>query len=208
MANNPEPFKQNGLGTVGFTETSPSTWYGVAIRQNGSLRLFIDSNTVVAGRPVGRAWGSFPHQCSVEVVSFFPQVFQLDRIIEARPVVVKSAEALENGQMRLCGCNMNLQGTSLDTVTVNGLTTQVVSRTTGLDGYDVVVLAPLTPVYGGNTIGIGLTIQGKTFTSEVRTTGLEAPVEPPPPPPPTAEEPVGTRPGTASPPTPRRGSRF
>ena len=204
-AEDPEPYKSNGLGSVAFYKNN---WDGVAYRwRDGPLRLLTSTGEVVNGRPIQQIWGSSPHLCSVLVPTLIDVALTLDRILEFRPIFVKSAEALEGGRTRICGC-FNPAGTQLDTVLVDGLTAQVVSRSVGPDGYDAIVIEPSTPLYSGVTSSIGLTVNGaKTFSSEVKVTGIERPVEPPPPPP-TAEEPVGTRPGTASPPTSRRGSRY
>ena len=207
-ADDPEPYKQNGLGSVAFYK---GNWDGVAYRwRDGPLRLLTFTGEVVAGKAIPQIWGSSPHLCSVLVPTLIDAALTLDRLLEFRPIFVKSAEALEGGRTRICGC-FNPAGTQLDTVLVEGLTARVVSRSVGADGYDVLVLEPAIPLYNGVTSNIGLTVNGaKTFFTDVKVTGIEASVEPPPPPPPPpppSDESIGTSTSTRSPDTGRRGRR-
>ncbi len=170
----------NGLQAIAYrpvTSSSSYTNYGVATVLNKKLTSVLQTGEVIGGRAISSIgdWVA-PHSCSVSVFDADAASGIYQRVVTVFPVIITSLSAGPDGRTaRMGGCGLNLEGTTLDNISIGGATAEVISRETDpTTGQDVLILRPLSPVYAG-PVEAAVTINGRRFASTLIASGPSAP---------------------------------
>ncbi len=168
----------NGLGAVPYrTQSAKNVWEhdGVAIGKDGSFQTLIKAGDVVGGSPISKVGGDIaPHRCSVTVPIVDQSTGRYGKILDVRPVFVRTLVASSDGKTaRVSGC-VNIEGTTLDSLSIGGATAEVVRRGVDPDGYDYIEVRPLAPIYGGAN-EVAVVVNGRRFASTISVEGSVRP---------------------------------
>lgn len=169
----------NGLVALPYRFSSSGNWWehtGIAIVNNDNLLSVLKIGDVVGSKPItGIGEQVAPHRCSVTGIDLDPTTKLYSRLVTSYPVFVRSLTVSSDGKTaKVTGCGLNLEGTTLDSLSIGGATAEVVRRGVDPDGYDFVEARPLSPVYGGQN-EVAVTVNGRRFASTISVDGPARP---------------------------------